>query len=122
MRGLEVLDAIRRKGLTPRRPIEVVAWTNEEGSRFLPGATGSSAFAGTRKLDDMVECLTVDGTRVADDLQASIKATDAEIRPLMAVRPTASLEIHIEQGPILEHSGVPVGHCHRNPGDKANPC
>jgi len=107
--GLEVLDAIREQGLTPRRSIEVAAWTNEEGSRFLPGATGSSAFAGTRELTDMVKCLTVDGTRVADDLKASIEATDAEIRPLKSVRPTASLEIHIEQGPILEHSGVPVG-------------
>ena len=42
--GLEVLESIRQQGLTPERPIEVAAWTNEEASRFLPGATGSSAF------------------------------------------------------------------------------
>lgn len=109
MAGLEVLRAIRMLGLRPRRSIEVVAWTNEEGSRFLPGATGSSAFAGTRRLDDMIQAGTTDGTRVADDLRASIEATRATRRPIGAIRPAAYLEAHIEQGPILEQEDIPIG-------------
>src|SRR5690606_22539085 len=42
--GLEALEAIRNAGIRTRRSIEVVAWTNEEGSRFQPGTTGSAAF------------------------------------------------------------------------------
>ncbi|MCY3606785.1 MAG: M20 family metallo-hydrolase [Gammaproteobacteria bacterium] len=107
--GLEVLESIRQQGLTPERPIEVAAWTNEEASRFLPGATGSSAFAGTRELSAVLDNRTVDGARVGDELAASIAATRAELRPIHSVRPCASLEIHIEQGPILEQAGLPVG-------------
>jgi N-carbamoyl-L-amino-acid hydrolase len=107
--GLEVLRALRALGLTPHRSIEVVAWTNEEGSRFLPGATGSSAFAGSRSLDDMARAETTDGTKVADDLRASIDATRAPRRSMWTVRPAAYLEAHIEQGPILESEGIPIG-------------
>jgi N-carbamoyl-L-amino-acid hydrolase len=107
--GLEVLRAIRSLGLRPSKSIEVVAWTNEEGSRFLPGATGSSAFAGTRRLETMLQAETTDGTKVADDLQQSIDATHAPLRPMSSIRPAAYLEAHIEQGPILEQEGVPIG-------------
>ncbi len=107
--GLEVLRAIRSLRRTPTRSIEVVAWTNEEGSRFLPGATGSSAFAGTRALETMLHAETTDGTQVAEDLKSSIDGTHAPLRPMSAVRPAAYLEAHIEQGPILEREGVPIG-------------
>jgi N-carbamoyl-L-amino-acid hydrolase len=107
--GLEVLRTIRALDLRPHRSIEVVAWTNEEGSRFLPGATGSSAFAGTRQLEAMIQAETTDGTKVANDLRASIDATRAPRRPMAAIRPAAYLEAHIEQGPILEREGIPIG-------------
>jgi len=107
--GLEVLCAIKRLGLTPERPIEVVSWMNEEGSRFQPGAMGSSAFAGSRSLQAMADALTTDGTRVADELHMSIAATHAVPRAMASVRPFAFLEAHIEQGPVLENEGFPLG-------------
>lgn len=107
--GLEVIEAIRHTNAIPIRSIEIVAWTNEEGSRFLPGATGSSAFAGTRSLDEMERATTVDGQTVADELARSIAGTPAPLRRMADVRPFAYLEAHIEQGPVLEASGIPVG-------------
>lgn len=107
--GLEVLCAIQSLGWVPRRSIEVVSWTNEEGSRFQPGATGSSAFAGTRDLESMLDAVTVDGTKVVQDLHRSIDGTQAERRPMASVRPFAFLEAHIEQGPVLEARNLPIG-------------
>lgn len=107
--GLEILDAIAREGLNPRRSIEVVSWMNEEGSRFLPGATGSSSFAATRHLAAMTAGVTSDGRPIAEELAASIVATRAQMRPMSALAPFAYLEAHIEQGPVLEREGCPVG-------------
>src|ERR1700755_1644971 len=52
--ALEAVQAMRDAGLAPHRAIEVVAWTNEEGSRFSPGMTGSDLFTGTKKLSELV--------------------------------------------------------------------
>ena len=49
--GLEAVQALKEAGITPKRPIEVVAWTNEEGGRFAPGCMGSMAYAGFRPPD-----------------------------------------------------------------------
>ena len=50
--GLEALTALHDAGVTPRRPIEVVAWTNEEGGRFAPGCMGSMAWSNFRRVED----------------------------------------------------------------------
>ena len=52
--GIEALQALDEAGIETARPIEVVAWLNEEGSRFAPGMMGSEAFAGLRPLDEIV--------------------------------------------------------------------
>ena len=107
--GLEILAAIQDAGVKLRRPVEVASWTNEEGSRFLPGATGSSAFAGTRDLAVMGTATTADGKTVSDEIARSISATPAPLRLMSTVHPCAYLEAHIEQGPVLEAEGIPVG-------------
>ncbi len=107
--GYEVLMALKDFGKTPKRPIEIAAWTNEEGSRFLPGATGSSAFAGVRDLETMTRGQTTDGKSVADELQNSIAQTRAKMRPMAAQGAAAHLEAHIEQGPILEEGNLQIG-------------
>ena len=107
--GLMTLDAYVRLGLRPRRAIEVVAFMNEEGCRFMPGALGSSIVAGAHRLDAFLGERTNDGTLVGEDLAASLAATRAEPRRMAALRPHAFVEAHIEQGPLLERAGIPVG-------------
>lgn len=51
MAGFEALQAVNDAGIETRRPVELVAWTNEEGSRFQPGCMGSPVFAGALSLE-----------------------------------------------------------------------
>lgn len=107
--GIEVLRALEDVHATTRRPIEVAAWTNEEGCRFSPGMMGSEAFAGLRTLDAMLPVTDGDGVSVAQALPGVLSATpDASRRPLgFAVH--AYVEAHIEQGPELERAGKTIG-------------
>lgn len=81
---------------------------NEEGSRFLPGAAGSSVFAGSRSLAE-VAAVAIGETTVGAEIAASRSATGAIDRPMAQTRPFAYLEPHIEQGPVLEMEGLPIG-------------
>lgn len=107
--GLEVIAALNAAGLQTLRPIEVVAWTNEEGSRFGPGAMGSSAFVDPGRL--AAYRASVDGNNISfgaalDD--ALLAMPDVARRPLKQAS-AAYVELHIEQGPVLERAGVPLG-------------
>ncbi len=107
--GLEVICALRDSGIVPGRPFEVVAWTNEEGSRFAPGCMGSMAWAGTRPLGDFADIADAEGVRFADALATHLAAeVDLPHRPLGG-RPHAYIEAHIEQGPRLEAEGFDIG-------------
>jgi len=109
MAGLEALHALHEAGVETRRPVEVVAWTNEEGSRFQPGTMGSGIFAGQMVLADVLAVRDRDGASVAEALEAVVAAA-----PSVATRPggfpvAAYIEAHIEQGPLLERAGKPIG-------------
>lgn len=107
--ALESLQAMRELGLQPRRPLRVVAWMNEEGGRFAPGMMGSAVFAGRRALDEVLAVRDENGTSVAEALHALRDAeTDVPQRPLGG-EVSAFVEAHIEQGPVLERAGLPVG-------------
>ena len=107
--GFEALQAISEADITPVRPIEVVAWLNEEGSRFSPGMMGSEAFAGRRPLEQILAVVDADGVSTADALERTLAAfADIERREL-GFAMTAFVEAHIEQGPILEKEGIPIG-------------
>jgi beta-ureidopropionase / N-carbamoyl-L-amino-acid hydrolase len=107
--ALEAVHAMRDAGITPKRPIEIVAWMNEEGSRFAPGMMGSATFAGAMTLDEMLPVRDAAGTSVADAL-AAMRAAFPEVPELPLGRPVAAyVEAHIEQGPILEREGYSVG-------------
>lgn len=107
--GLEALQAIRESGIAPRRPVEVVAWSNEEGGRFSPGAMGSAVFTGAMRLEDCLPVTDVEGTSLGTALAETIAATPT-LPHLDLARPVhAYLEAHIEQGPLLEAEGLPVG-------------
>jgi beta-ureidopropionase / N-carbamoyl-L-amino-acid hydrolase len=107
--GLEVLSALHDRGLRLQRPLEVVAWTNEEGSRFAPGCMGSMAWSGRRPLAAFAEIADADGVRFGDALAEHLAAeADLPRRPLGG-RPHAYIEAHIEQGPRLEAEGLDIG-------------
>jgi len=107
--GLEAIAALQQAGVTTRRPVEVVAWTNEEGGRFAPGCMGSMSWSGFRKIEDFADVADPEGTRFADALAAHL-ATEADLprRPLGS-QPHAYVEAHIEQGPRLEAEGLDIG-------------
>jgi N-carbamoyl-L-amino-acid hydrolase len=107
--GLEALHAIRESCTRLRRPIEVVAWMNEEGSRFAPGMMGSAAFTGAKPLDAFLDIRDAAGVSVRDGL-AALHAAFAGLPSRTLQRPLAAyVETHIEQGPILEREGYAVG-------------
>jgi N-carbamoyl-L-amino-acid hydrolase len=107
--GLEVLSALHDSGVVLERPLEVVAWTNEEGSRFAPGCMGSMAWSGQRPLEAFAENTDADGVRFGDALAEHLAAeSDLPRRPLGG-RPHVYIEAHIEQGPRLEAEGLDIG-------------
>ncbi|HEF5152159.1 allantoate amidohydrolase [Burkholderia multivorans] len=104
--GLEAIRTLNEHGIATRHPIDVVAWTNEEGSRFTPGMMGSAVYAGKLDLDDALArpCMHT-GVRLGDELERTGFAGPARERQM----PKAYFEAHIEQGPVLENAGVPIG-------------
>jgi beta-ureidopropionase / N-carbamoyl-L-amino-acid hydrolase len=107
--ALEAIEAIRLAGVQLRRPIELVAWMNEEGCRFAPGMMGSATFVGARKLQDILEIRDADGITVGFALDRVLSAErDVATRPL-GFKSAAFLELHIEQGPVLEAEGRTIG-------------
>ncbi|WP_235035391.1 M20 family metallo-hydrolase [Roseomonas sp. 18066] len=108
--ALEAVQAIREAGIATRRPIEVVAWTNEEGGRYAPGCMGSMAWSGFAKPDSWDAVVDPDGIpfRAALDEHLALES-DLPRRPLGAFRPHAYVEAHIEQGPRLEAGGLDIG-------------
>ncbi|WPY94398.1 Zn-dependent hydrolase [Limimaricola variabilis] len=104
--GLEVVRSIRDQGITPRRPIVVVNWTNEEGTRFAPAMLSSGVFAGVHTQDWAYAREDAEGKRFGDEL-ARIGYVGDE--PVGQRRMHAMFELHIEQGPILEAEGKDIG-------------
>jgi len=111
--GLEAIQALREAGLATKRPIELVAWTNEEGGRFAPGCMGSMAYAGYRPAHAWDEVTDAEGMSFGAELEKHL-ALEAHIprRPLGVVEgvaPFAYVECHIEQGPLLEAEDLDIG-------------
>lgn len=107
--GLEAVQAIREAGVATKRPIEVVAWTNEEGGRFAPGCMGSMAWAHFKPANAWDAVADLEGVTFRQALDEHRKAeADLARRPLGG-KPFAYLEAHIEQGPLLEAEGKDIG-------------
>lgn len=107
--AFEALEALEDAGVETLIPIEVVAWTNEEGSHYQPGCMGSMAFASGTIPEQWTALRGHDGALLAEELQATLDALPkAAMRPLGF--PIAGyLELHIEQGPSLERENIPIG-------------
>ncbi|KWA38939.1 Zn-dependent hydrolase [Burkholderia multivorans] len=104
--GLAVARAFRDARIEPARPITVAAFTNEEGIRYQPDMMGSLVHGGGLSIDDALNTIGIDGTRLGDELARIGYAGDLEPG---AIVPHAYLELHIEQGPILEAENVRIG-------------
>jgi beta-ureidopropionase / N-carbamoyl-L-amino-acid hydrolase len=104
--GLEVIETLRSSGFAPRRPIAVAAFTNEEGVRFAPDMLGSLVYAGGLDLEAALSTVGTDGTTLGFELERIGYAGTA--RPGF-LTPHAYVELHIEQGPVLEREGVAIG-------------
>jgi N-carbamoyl-L-amino-acid hydrolase len=107
--ALEALEALDDAGIATVRPIDVAAWTNEEGSRFAPGAMGSAVFAGHMPLADCLDLTDAAGVVFRDALGETLAATPGLPRRPFGFPIAACLEPHIEQGPQLEASGHQIG-------------
>lgn len=107
--GLEAIEAIRTAGLVPTRGIELVAWMNEEGSRFAPGMMGSSVFSGASSLQSILPVTDAAGISVQQGL-AKLRIALPDLPVWALGRPVhAYIEAHIEQGPILEREACTIG-------------
>jgi N-carbamoyl-L-amino-acid hydrolase len=104
--GLEVLETIITAGVEPPRPLAVAFFTDEEGSRFAPDMLGSLVFAGGMPLEDALSIPAIDGPLLGAEL---LRIGYAGPQPCPARPPHAYVELHIEQGPVLEADGVTIG-------------
>lgn len=106
MAGLEVIRTLNDLGLETDAPIEVVVWTNEEGSRFPPCMMGSGVFTGKLDLADTLAKQDEQGLIVGEELQ---RIGYAGSRAVLGHPVGAYFEAHIEQGPILEDQQKTIG-------------
>jgi N-carbamoyl-L-amino-acid hydrolase len=104
--GLEVVERLASARVRLRRPLAVAAFTNEEGSRFAPDMMGSLVSVGGMALEVALDTVGIDGRSVGEELA---RIGYAGPWPCPAVPPHAYVELHIEQGPVLEHEGVEIG-------------
>ncbi|MCM5553211.1 Zn-dependent hydrolase [Pleomorphomonas sp. NRK KF1] len=107
--ALEVLETLEDNGIVTAGPIELVAWTNEEGSRFSPGAFGSQVHATGAFPSGWQDTLDGNGIRLADELAATLAALPEAIERPLGRPVTGYIELHIEQGPLLERQGALIG-------------
>ena len=104
--GLEVIETCQRAGYVPSRPIAVAFFTDEEGARFSPDMLGSLVYVGGMPVEEAHDIIGIDGVSVGAEL-ARIGYLGAS--PCPGVAPHAFVEVHIEQGPVLDAHGVTIG-------------
>jgi allantoate deiminase len=108
--GIEVVHTLNEKGMDTDCPIEIVAFTDEEGARFSTGMLGSRALIGELTEKELLESKDQDGISIAE---AMIRAGYDYKNVGRAKRDPSSikcyLELHIEQGKVLEYEDLPVG-------------
>jgi len=107
--ALEVIETLNDAGIETQHPVELVSWTNEEGARFAPGLTGSGVFAGEFELEHTLAITDKNGSTIGEELQRIGYAGEARVGEQ---RISSAIEIHIEQGPVLEAEEKTIGIVH----------
>lgn len=103
MAGLEVLATLKDVGFTPKRPMAVIAFTNEEGARFQPDLLGSCVWTGDMTVAEGYDVRDLAGLSVGEEVKRIGYAGPLEPG---AIKAHAYLELHIEQGPVLHAEGL----------------
>ena len=104
--GIEVIETVITEGITTEHPLAVAFFTDEEGARFAPDMLGSLVYVGGLALEDALATTAADGAVLRDELERIGYEGSA---PCPATAPHAYVELHIEQGPVLEAEGVTIG-------------
>jgi N-carbamoyl-L-amino-acid hydrolase len=104
--ALEVVETLNDHGIETGAPVEIAAWTNEEGARFAPAMLGSGVFAGVFELDWTLAIQDKEGKSLGEELARIGHAGEAAPGER---RIKAPFEVHIEQGPILEREQKTIG-------------
>jgi N-carbamoyl-L-amino-acid hydrolase len=104
--GLQVVETCQKNGFTPSRPLAVVVFTDEEGARFAPDMLGSLVYVGGMTTEEALDINAIDGPRLGDEL---VRIGYAGSAPCPGIVPHAFVELHIEQGPLLEANNVRIG-------------
>ena len=104
--GLEVIQTLQENNITPQRPLAVAFFTNEEGARFAPDMLGSLVYVGGMTTEEALDITAIDGPRFGDEL---VRIGYAGSAPCPGPIPHSFVELHIEQGPLLEANNVRIG-------------
>ncbi len=104
--GLEVIDVLLTASIETERPIAVGFFTGEEGARFAPDMLGSLVYVGGLALEEALETPAIDGPTLGAELE---RIGYAGPMPVPGPAPYAFVELHVEQGPVLEAEGVTIG-------------
>jgi beta-ureidopropionase / N-carbamoyl-L-amino-acid hydrolase len=104
--GLEVIETLATQGIRLPRPVAVACFTNEEGARFAPDMMGSLVYVGGLGVEAALSTVGIDGARVGEELT---RIGYAGPMPCPGPAPHAFVELHIEQGPVLEDAGITIG-------------
>lgn len=105
--ALEFIRCLNDRGIETERPIEIVNWTNEEGSRFQPTLQGSGVWAGVHDLQEQYAATDADGRTVEEELERIGYKGEEPAEPREQY--DTYLELHVEQGPYLEDNKKDVG-------------
>jgi N-carbamoyl-L-amino-acid hydrolase len=106
MAALEAVETLNEACVRTRRPVAVMAFVNEEGARFMPDMMGSLIFRGDLSVEDARSITGIDGTTIGENIDRTGFAGD---EPPGALPVHRYVELHIEQGPILEKEGCTIG-------------
>lgn len=104
--GLEVIETLNERHIQTRYPLAVAFFTNEEGARFHPDMMGSWVFSGGLPVVDALAAVGTDGTTVVENLE---RIGYAGTVPCGSQPVKAFVELHVEQGPVLEREGMQIG-------------
>ena len=112
--GLEVVETLKENKIKTDLPITIAAFTNEEGVRFPPSMLGSLVYSGDLNIEKALDTIGMDGKRMGDELERIGYKGD---KAPGFIQPAAYIELHIEQGPVLDKEEIDIGAVHNLQGN-----